>query len=99
MARRDPERKRRMDRERMRRRRAAQRAAQERDTQAWYRRQLTDDHDWQPSDELLYGITLEGHRAWCREVLAMPSFDELYGSSVAPLEVVLGELPGKAGRS
>ena len=55
----------------------AKRAQRRANTEAWFRRQLTDEHDWQPTDESAYGITLEGHRAWCKAVLAMPSVRDL----------------------
>ena len=63
---RDMERKRRMDRERMRRRRAAVRARRSRDTMAWYHRQLVN------PDPLPPGLSVEQHQAWCRFVLDLP---------------------------
>jgi hypothetical protein len=66
---RDMERKRRMDRERMRRKRAERR----RDPLRWYREQLAN-----PTPPPAWtGVTLEQHLNWCRHVLSLPTEQEL----------------------
>jgi hypothetical protein len=65
-------------RRRRERYRAKKRAEAQAESEAWYLRQLGPDHDWQPSDERDFGLTLEGHRAWCRELLAMPWASDVF---------------------
>jgi hypothetical protein len=47
-------------RRRRERYRAKKRAEAQAESEAWYLRQLGPDHDWQPSDERDFGLTLEG---------------------------------------
>jgi hypothetical protein len=61
-------------RHRKQRYRERKRAEAQAESEAWLHRQLGPDHDWQPTE---WDWTLVSHRAWCRELLAMPRMSDL----------------------
>jgi hypothetical protein len=74
----DRERKLAYDRAFIARQRAAKREQRKRDVDAWYRRQLTDEHDDPPP-----GVSLEQHQNWCKYVLSLSPIDDIPRGSAA----------------